>query len=77
MSIMMEIFKKNPKKNDEIQITSMTTDIDLNDPLVKKIQQNLNIEHQEMFIQSFYSYLNCQKDDFIVLNGICLKKLFS
>jgi len=63
----MEIFKKSPKKNEEIQITSMTTDLDLNDPLVKKIQQNLNIEQQEMFIQSFYSYLNCDKEqDFIV-----------
>ena len=28
------------------------------DPLLKKIQQNLNIDQQDIFIKSFYCYMN-------------------
>ena len=62
---MLNIFKSPSKSN--MILTIQTNQIDLNDPLVKKIQQNLNIEQQEMFIQSFYTYLNCDEEkDFII-----------
>ena len=62
---MLNIFKS---QNDE-EITIFSTDIKINydDPLIIKIQENLNIDQQDIFIKSFYSYLNCdQTKDYIV-----------
>jgi len=37
------------------------------DPLLKKIQQNLNMDQRDIFIKSFYCYLNVnQKTDFVI-----------
>jgi len=62
---MLNIFKS---QHDE-EITIFSTDIKINydDPLIVKIQKNLNIDQQDIFIQSFYSYLNCdQTKDYVV-----------
>jgi MSV199 domain/Meiotically up-regulated gene 113 len=67
MSIVMDLFKKSSKKESVQHFISVSNQVDLNDPLVKKIQQKLNIEQQEIFIQSFYSYLSVDKEkDFSV-----------
>ena len=62
---MLNIFKSQTEE----EITVFSTDIKINydDPLIVKIQKNLNIDQQDIFIQSFYSYLNCdQTKDYIV-----------
>lgn len=66
MSIVMDLFRKSPKKQ-EIIIRNMSNKIEANDPLVKRLHENLNIEQQDIFIQSFYGYLNCDKQrDYII-----------
>jgi phage anti-repressor protein len=60
---MLNIFR-SPKKQEIVQ---SIPNIDLTDPLVKKLQQYLSNEEQQLFIHSFYSYLNCHfENDFII-----------
>jgi phage anti-repressor protein len=57
---MFDIFK-SPKKQEKF------INIDINDPLVIKLQQNLSSEEQKMFVNSFFCYLNFdQTKDFVV-----------
>lgn len=50
-------------ENDLLNINEITRD----DPLLKKIQQNLNMDQQDIFIKNFYCYLNSnQKTDFVI-----------
>ena len=45
----------------------VTENSECDDPLLKKIQQNLNIDQRDIFIKSFYCYLNYNsKTDFII-----------
>jgi phage anti-repressor protein len=60
---MLNLFK-SPKK---LVVEHHTSIVNLNDPLIRKIQSTLDIQEQEMFIQSFYGYLNHDdENDFIV-----------
>jgi phage anti-repressor protein len=61
---MLNIFK-NPRKQEIVPLTP--PNIDFTDPLVKKIQQHLSSQEQQLFIQSFYGYLNYdEENDYII-----------
>ena len=54
---MLNIFK-SPNKITQHNVIKSNNEINLEDPLVKKIREKLDIQDQEIFIQSFYAYMN-------------------
>jgi phage anti-repressor protein len=60
---MLNLFR-SPKKQEIVQ---STPNVDLSDPLVRKLQQCLSSEEQQLFIHSFYGYLNYHfENDFVI-----------